>query len=436
MHDREIVAAIVAGDATGLAAAFGQYAQPLHAYCRSLLTESDAAEAVYDTFVVASSKVAELREPDRLRAWLFAVTRNECYGRQPAGVSSAPRNEAAEMTDDVGDADAEQSELRALVRTALAALHPGEREIVELNLRYGLGGADLADVVGLPRKQVLALVSRVRSKFETSLGVLLVNRPGPENCPGLAAMLDGWNGELTTRLRRRVKLHVQRCKACDGKRGELTPAMLVSLLPVTILPGGLRQQLFRFVADVSPDAAALRARVAKRSEPFGAGGFPLQRTTPSVPRWQGSYPMAAAAAVAALAVLGGGMFFVDHTVSHSGLPHAAAVRAPTPRPTRTSRSIGALAVTPSAAAPAPTPPRSSSVVLEPVRTPTVKSAPKKPKAKPKPAMPSPTRSPTPRTSPSPTARPSTSPTSPPPTSPSPSPTTTSPKTPPPTGPSP
>ena len=456
MHDREIVAAIVAGDATGLAAAFDQYAQSLYAYCRHQLSErADAADAVYDTFVIASSNVAELREPDRLRAWLFAVTRNECHRRQPAGVSSAPRHEAAETTDDVGDAGsaprheaaettddvgdagAEHAELCAVVHAALAALSPGEREIVELNMRNGLDGGDLADVLGIPRKQEAALVSRVRSKFETSLGVLLVSRPGPEDCLDLAAMLDGWNGELTARLRTRVKLHLQRCEACARKRGELTPAMLVNLLPVTILPAGLRQQLFSFIADVSPDAAALRARVAHRAEPFGAGGFPVQRTTPSVPRWQGSYPMAAVAAVAALGVLGGGMIFVDYTVSHTGLPPAAAVPTPTPGPTRTSRSIGALAVTPSAGESAPTPPGSGWNVLEPVSTPTAKSSPKRLK----PPSPSPTRSRALLTSPSTTPRPSRSPlpqspTSPPRTNPSPSPPSPSPPRPSPPRPSP
>jgi hypothetical protein len=58
MYDREIVAAIVEGDPAGLAAAYDRYAQGLHAYCRSMLTEpADAADAAQDTFIIASSKV-------------------------------------------------------------------------------------------------------------------------------------------------------------------------------------------------------------------------------------------------------------------------------------------------------------------------------------------------------------------------------------------
>ena len=45
--DPEIVAAIVAGDRAGLAAAYDRYATALHTYCRTLLAEpADAADAL------------------------------------------------------------------------------------------------------------------------------------------------------------------------------------------------------------------------------------------------------------------------------------------------------------------------------------------------------------------------------------------------------
>src|SRR6202451_336207 len=82
MRDREMVAAIVAGDPAGLAAAYDSYATALHAYCRSLLREpADAADAVQDTFLIAAAKLAGLRDPDRLRPWLYAVARNERHRR-------------------------------------------------------------------------------------------------------------------------------------------------------------------------------------------------------------------------------------------------------------------------------------------------------------------------------------------------------------------
>src|SRR5262249_2582226 len=47
MHDREVVAAIVAGDPAGLAEAYDRYATPLYSFCRTMLREpADAADAV------------------------------------------------------------------------------------------------------------------------------------------------------------------------------------------------------------------------------------------------------------------------------------------------------------------------------------------------------------------------------------------------------
>src|SRR3974390_369372 len=82
MRDGEVVAAIVAGDPDGLAEAYDRYASPLYTYCRSLLHEpADAADAGKDAFVIAATRLADLRDPNRLRPWLYAVARNECHRR-------------------------------------------------------------------------------------------------------------------------------------------------------------------------------------------------------------------------------------------------------------------------------------------------------------------------------------------------------------------
>jgi hypothetical protein len=85
MQDRELVAAIVKGDPDGLAEAYDRYAAPLYAYCRSMLPDphspGEAADAVADTFTIATAKLEGLRDPDRLGSWLHAVARNECLRR-------------------------------------------------------------------------------------------------------------------------------------------------------------------------------------------------------------------------------------------------------------------------------------------------------------------------------------------------------------------
>jgi RNA polymerase sigma factor (sigma-70 family) len=327
MRDPEIVAAISAGDPAGLAAAYDEYAQGLFFYCTSLLTEpADAADAVQNTFIVAAAKVSGLREPDRLRAWLYAVARNECHRRLRARASTAPLDEAPEMSDDNAnpEAGAEQAELRALVRDALGGLNPGEREIIQLNLRQELDGADLADALGVPRNQAHALASRARGQFEASLGVLLVARYGQEYCAELASILDGWDGELTVLIRKRVNRHIDKCDICgERKRRQLSPASLLSLLPVAALPASLREQVVHLLADVTQGSLAYQARVVHRAEPFASSGFPVQPRPPAAarPLWGHHAGRAVGATAAAGALIGGALFLVPH---HAQPPAAAA----------------------------------------------------------------------------------------------------------------
>src|SRR6516165_6395958 len=152
MGDSEVVASIVAGDPEGLAEAYDRYADPLYKYCRSMLSDpGDAADAVQDTFVIAAARLAGLREPDRLRPWLFAVARNEALRILRArnamlAMAQAPGVKADPA--DTGD-DAERAELRELLDSAAAGLDPGEREVIELALRQGLEPPEVAAVLGV-----------------------------------------------------------------------------------------------------------------------------------------------------------------------------------------------------------------------------------------------------------------------------------------------
>lgn len=326
MQDRDIVAAIVAGEPGGLAAGYGRYAPALHAYCRSVLSEQDAAAAVRDTFIIAADKLTELADPDRLRPWLYAVARNECRRRlrmrapAPYGEPGVAGGDGAADSTDPGTG-AQRAELRVLVGEALAGMSPSDREIIELNLRHDLEGADLADALGVPRNHAQALASRARSVFETALGALLVARSGQQACPELATILSGWDGHVTPLLRKRINRHIERCGECEERRRrELSPAMLLGLLPVAALPVMLREQVFRLVSDVSPAGVAHRSEVVERAGEFGLSGFPEPLDPPRLSTRKPARfaPLAGAAAVL-VAVAGVLTFFLMH--SHgSSLP--------------------------------------------------------------------------------------------------------------------
>jgi RNA polymerase sigma factor (sigma-70 family) len=403
MHDREIVAAIVAGNPAGLAAAYDRYAAALHTYCRTLLAESaDAADAVQDTFIVAAAKLDGLRDPDRLRPWLYAVARNECHRRLRARARTVDLDEVGEMTDDaatdVGRA-AERADLRNLVRSAIAGLNPGEREVIELSLRHDLEGPDLADALGVPVNQAHALASRARGQLERSLGALLVARSGREDCPELNEILASWDGDLTVLLRKRVSRHIEQCDVCgERKRRELSPAMLLGALPVFMLPPGLREQVLRLVSDPRRQAARYREHVAHQAEPFGRSGFPVPVAPLARLRPRGrtiAFAMVAAllilivGGVAAAAMLRHGGGTTDAAAHGAATLGASRSGSASPSPTGPGKSPDAkhakkaASASPSAA-PSSTTSASPTVAPKPTTTPSKPTPTKSPKPSPSP----------------------------------------------------
>ena len=309
MRDSEVVAAIVAGNPEGLAEAYDRYASPLYTYCRSLLREpADAADAVQDTFVIAASRLAELRDRNRLRPWLYAVARNECHRRLRARTVqvTTPLDEMPDVTDTSADVsgEAERDELRTLLRSAVRGLNSGEQDLIELQLRQGLDAAEIAAMLGVSRNHAHALLSRARDQLEISLGALLVARSGREDCAALNTMLADWDGQLNVLMRKRINRHIENCPVCgERKKRELAPALLLGLAPLAAaVPPGLREQVLRLASSNTPDAAAHRASVAQRTAPFGHRGFPKPLDPPKSSWWQTRSGQAAAAAAAAAVV--------------------------------------------------------------------------------------------------------------------------------------
>ncbi len=276
MDDRETVAAIVAGDLAGLADAYDRYAESLYGYSHWMLPEpADADDAILDTFVIAAGGLGGLRDPRKLRPWLYAVARNECHRRLRG--TEVGLGEAAGDVDPSADGSSppERAELRRLIRAALAGLSPGEREVLELGLRHDLHGADLAAVLGMTRHQAHALAVRARGQLEKSVGALLVARTGRRACPTLDMMLTTWDGRLTVFARRRICQHVDHCETCDDRRrSTMRPVALFGMAPLAALPPGLRPEVLRLCTDDSQETMSYRQEVTLGAGPFGPSGFP------------------------------------------------------------------------------------------------------------------------------------------------------------------
>ena len=336
MEDPEVVAAIVAGDPAGLAEAYDRYAMPLYSYCRSMLREpADAADAVQDTFLVATAKVRDLRDPAKLRPWLYAVARNECLRRLRAGTVLSALDEAGDVPSQAGEIGAatERAELQQLVRAAIDGLNPRERDVIELSLVAELDGDELAAALGVSRNHAHALLSRARSQLERSLGALIVARTGQATCAVLETMLKNWDGQMTVLMRKRISRHIERCDVCgERKRRELSPGLFAGLAPVIALIPGFRDQVLRVVADRSPAGLAHRLTVANRAGPFGPHGFPKPVSPPGAAPWPHvlHHPQAVVAGAASSVMVAGAIVVGVIAGPDHGPPAPGTAGGPTP----------------------------------------------------------------------------------------------------------
>lgn len=446
VRDPDIVAAVVAGDPAGLTAAYENYAPALYTYCRSLLRDADdAADALHDTFIVASQKLDGLRDPERLRPWLYAVARNECLRLLKARRRTVTLEDNYEVDDESADVTVgvRAEELRDLVRAALDGLNPGDREILDLSMRHELNGAELGAALGVSANHAHALLSRARGQVEVALGALLVARAGSEDCTVLAELLRDWDGHFNTLIRKRVNRHIEGCEVCRERRGvELQPAMLLGLGPILLLPPEVRARILRLCAHVAtpagggqpgetapdgggqpagstPEATAEHAEISKiahRAEPFDlVTGFPvpLGRRRGAPVRRRATLSTAVALllllmfATGASAALHLGPF--RRTADHAADVRIVAVPAPTLVVSITSITASAQSLAPSSASPSPSPSTTSASASPSVYVVVITSSSTAPTTT-QPQSPTPSPTPPPKQSPSPSPTPTPTPT--------------------------
>src|SRR5262249_27203800 len=139
-------------------------------------------------------------------------------------------------------------ELAELVRAAAAGLDERDQLVLELSVRQGLQGADLAAALGVSPDQSYTIVHRARERVDRSLGALGVARAGRKDCPALAEILGGWDGTFSVLIRKRVARHVESCQTCDRTKRKVAPLLLLGDAPALAAPPELRERVLSNVA--------------------------------------------------------------------------------------------------------------------------------------------------------------------------------------------
>src|ERR1700728_3971990 len=189
MKDPLLVEALRARDPGAPAALYDTHGESLFRYCWFILRNRDAAQvALRDTLVLAEAHIRQLRDPDLLRPWLYALARAECLRRQE---SPGAAHDAVIARPDQPDADR-----RLIAWQAVMSLAPAEREALELTIRHGMDAEQTARVMGVSATGLRQILGRSGIHLEHALAGEILARHGVHGCPERAAALKGWAGEL------------------------------------------------------------------------------------------------------------------------------------------------------------------------------------------------------------------------------------------------
>ena len=265
--DGELTQAAAEGDRQAFAEIYDRYADRLYDFCVGIVGDRDAAaDCVHDAFCIAATDLTRLREPDKLRPWLYSIVRHHAMRRlrhryREESSDEIPDSASHEMGPDMM---AGQSELARLVSEAAGGLSDRDRELLELHYRHELDGPELAEALGVTLTSANTMVFRLRQTVERSLGALLVARRARANasaCPELVAVVKGWDGQLTVLMRKRIARHIQSCHVCEQEqRRQVNPAALLGGVPIFIpAPARLREQTLNRVRLTAADSAMASA---------------------------------------------------------------------------------------------------------------------------------------------------------------------------------
>ena len=318
--DAQLVTAYLAGDRGALAGIYDRYSAGLYDTAAAMLRDRhEAADLTHDVFLIAVERLAQLREPERLKPWLYAVLRNEVYRRTkkrgralPTDFSAMGAPEvAAPIAPDAEGAAISAVEMGELVRSAACGLDERDQLVLELSVRQGLQGADLAAALGVSADQSYTMLHRMRDRVDRSMTALIVARAGRKDCPDLAQVLYGWNGEFTVLVRKRVARHIETCETCERTRRKAAPFALLGAAPAFAAPLGLR------------DAVLAKAGLVG-SAPAHAYAFDADGGFPRMLRPLRFSTLVAGAAAAIVLGVGGGAIVAANTTDESVAPLVSA----------------------------------------------------------------------------------------------------------------
>ncbi len=125
-----------------------------------------ASELVQETYLNAWKCISGLKDPEKMRGWLFAILRNQYSKLIRKESRSTP---TTEHLDSVAAKQAPVDQTKELVQSAIAELEEIHKLPLLLVSMEGMSVDQTAEVLGVPRGTVLSRLHRARQKLKQIL---------------------------------------------------------------------------------------------------------------------------------------------------------------------------------------------------------------------------------------------------------------------------
>lgn len=269
--DEELVAAARGGDAGALDALVRRHESRLYRFGLKMCGSREAAgDVVQDTLLAVVRSLAAFRGEASVSTWLYTIARRACL-RQRRRSRFAPHHE--ESLDAMVEADvppiaspasspedeAGRREIAAALDAAIAALEPGQREVLLLRDVEGLSAPEVAAALGLRVEAVKSRLHRARLAVRRRLAPLLAppapagaGLPSHRACRDvLAAFSRELEGDLAPELCARLRAHLDACPSCRAACASLDRTLeLCRALPAPQPPEAVKEAVRRAIDEV------------------------------------------------------------------------------------------------------------------------------------------------------------------------------------------
>jgi RNA polymerase sigma factor (sigma-70 family) len=249
----DVVLAARAGDRRAMDELVAEYLPLVYNIVgRALTGHADVDDVVQETMLRVVDGIGGLRDPNRFRSWLVAITIRQINDRWRARRDGPALLSALGPTTQLEDPAADFVDL-TILRLGLAEerrevaeasdwLEPGDRQLLSLWWLEAAGHltrAELAEALGLSAPHAAVRVQRMRARLDLARGIVRALSLSPR-CPRLAATIGAWDGHPDALWRKRIDRHLRHCSTCGTTATRLTPATtLLAGLPLVPPPASV-----------------------------------------------------------------------------------------------------------------------------------------------------------------------------------------------------